>query len=668
MKTRSCVYFFIVIAVLSCKERAVPPAGERAGKVDELISEAMDSLYANLPYSRHLLQQAMQQAPDSLSFHEALNTYAFTCFVADRLDSARTTAQQVQAYTARQNPSDRIYILTASSHNMIGNCYAMGRKQDSALYHYLHALNYYELTSEREKAPDVCMNIADMYMKKGDFANSAQYYRKALFLSDSLGITGRMGFPIYTGLAQLYMELRDFDLSDHYFRLAENQYEERPLNEKFFFCNTRGNYYFFKEEYRQALPWFEKAKTLVTAGGYGFSIHLVNINLGEIYFHLNKPDSALDYLNQAQAYFSRMNEPAFLYHIGTIRAGIALKEDNPAQARRYLQNNGDTIRIEPNLMSIRNRYMQDYFARTGDFEQAYAYLQRNKATDDSIRSERTRMRIAEMDMRYVRDTTLMKKELFIQGQAAHIESLRMRSFIWVMACLLIMAVAGIVYVSMKKQKDLQWMIFHDQMAKLRLTNIRNRISPHFIFNALNREISSAEDPDHSNLKGLVFLLRRSLEMTDRTHVTLFRELEFAEAYIKLEQESLGDDFRLEWQIDPHVDTTAVSVPPMIIQIPVENAMKHALRQKEGEKKLSVRIKKEENGVGITIQDNGPGYFPGKETSSAGTGTGLKVLYQSIDVFNAKNKEKILFHIGRSDEKGLGGAKVTVFIPDNYVFK
>ncbi|MEA5127235.1 MAG: hypothetical protein VB074_03560 [Proteiniphilum sp.] len=63
-----------------------------------------------------------------------------------------------------------------------------------------------------------------------------------------------------------------------------------------------------------------------------------------------------------------------------------------------------------------------------------------------------------------------------------------------------------------------------------------------------------------------------------------------------------------------------------------------------------------------------GYSPGKGNPSAGTGTGLKVLYQSIDLFNHKNKEKILFHILRSDEEGLGGTKVSVYIPDNYTFE
>ena len=48
------------------------------------------------------------------------------------------------------------------------------------------------------------------------------YYRRALFICDSLGLPDRNKFPVYYGLGQTYMELRDFELSNHYYELAGN--------------------------------------------------------------------------------------------------------------------------------------------------------------------------------------------------------------------------------------------------------------------------------------------------------------------------------------------------------------------------------------------------------------------------------------------------------------
>ena len=91
------------------------------------------------------------------------------------------------------------------------------------------------------KIPDIYINIADIYTRKGAYDQRARYFRQALFVSDSLGIMDRMSFPIYFGLGETYMELRDFDLSDHFYRLAEKELDSRNLSEKFTFCNSRGN-------------------------------------------------------------------------------------------------------------------------------------------------------------------------------------------------------------------------------------------------------------------------------------------------------------------------------------------------------------------------------------------------------------------------------------------
>ena len=76
---------------------------------------------------------------------------------------------------------------------------------------------------------------------------------------------------------------------------------------------------------------------------------------------------------------------------------------------------------------------------------------------------------------------------------------------------------------------------------------------------------------------------------------------------------------------------------MIIQIPVENAIKHGLRGTEGKKMLAIDIEDKENDTVITVRNNGTGYKP--RLMSSGTGKGLKVIYQTIELLNIKNKNK-----------------------------
>lgn len=74
----------------------------------------------------------------------------------------------------------------------------------------------------RLPAINVYINLADCYQHQGDYGWAGYHYRKALFLSDSLGVGDKMNYPIYSGLAKLYQELENYSLSDSYFGRQNN--------------------------------------------------------------------------------------------------------------------------------------------------------------------------------------------------------------------------------------------------------------------------------------------------------------------------------------------------------------------------------------------------------------------------------------------------------------
>lgn len=66
------------------------------------------------------------------------------------------------------------------------------------------------------------------------------------------------------------------------------------------------------------------------------------------------------------------------------------------------------------------------------------------------------------------------------------------------------------------------------VSTLRLENIRNRLSPHFIFNVLNQEVVSRKEEEKQELTSLVKLMRRNLELAEQLCVTLDEELDFVQ--------------------------------------------------------------------------------------------------------------------------------------------
>ena len=126
-----------------------------------------------------------------------------------------------------------------------------------------------------------------------------------------------------------------------------------------------------------------------------FYINVCEVNLGEIYLNLGKLDSARFYLERGFRYFYAYDNKTSLYHLTTLRASLALKEGKPAEARRLLDGYTDTVGIDPKIVAIRNRYLQDYFAAVGDYRRAYIYQSRDLALEEKVRNERIRMSAAD---------------------------------------------------------------------------------------------------------------------------------------------------------------------------------------------------------------------------------------------------------------------------------
>jgi tetratricopeptide (TPR) repeat protein len=641
-------------------------------RIDILLSQAKDSLDSNPTFASSKLRCALNLAQDSAYFYKAYISYINYYFTINAYDTAFQMTKRMLHYCT-EPPFTLIKLqYLVQSYNFTGNYYNQMGCPDSAIFYYKLAYKYAQSDTSKMKIPDICINLADMFIRKGDYIHGIFFYRKALFVSDSLHITDKMGFPIYLGLGQAYYAgLRYYNLADNYFNLAEKYYSTRTLNEKFVFCNNHGNSYFYQGKYKEALLWFQKAKALVAPRHVPFSLNLCYTNLGDVYLKLNQLDSAQYFVDKAFVYFSHLKNPTILYYIATIKAGIALKRGDTQLAFQFLDNNRRLGKqIDPEIITLRNKCWEDYYIRIHDFKHAFEYQTLNIKQNDSLRAERMHARIAEIDLRYRQDTIIMKREFHINLQDDQIKTLRLSNYIWLLLWIIALIVTILSYFYKKRIRDLQQIKHQEQIAKLRLQNIRNRISPHFIFNVLNREISTEADKEkHKNLFNLVKVMRHSLELAERTSVSLIEELEFVKIYIDLESKRLGDNFEITWKVDERVDPTILHLPAMMLQIPIENAMKHALRAKIGKKLLSITITAHDNGgIHITIEDNGDGYYPETQKNSDSTGTGLKVLYQTIELLNDKNKEKISFTIANITDTGKTGTRVEIYIPDNYSFE
>ena len=612
--------------------------------------------------------QKMEEAKDSLVKYNYLAMTLKTYLITSQLDSAQIVIQQIHDFIERQHSSSQMADLESECFNMKGNIFARVGNMDSAEICFRKAYELRMRGTRIEVEPDILMNLADANNRLGKLDIGAAWYRRALLMCDSLHIASTKKPPIYYGLAQVYVTMRDFEQCDYYYNLAGESYDSMLPYEKYIYLNNRGTSYYYREDYQTAIKYFQKVIDLVE--GYAdmsFELNLGRLNLGDCYLQLNMVDLAVKYINECQLFFEEMGVSTALYYIDTQKIELALLQKDFQEARRLLSESVVPPGIDPDMVHIRNKYLQQFYEETGNYKRAYHYLQRNNQLDDSIRNERVRMRTADLTLRYQQDSTLIAHRVLLQEQKNKVLVLRQTQFVVFAVAVVSILTAVFLYLYSKKKRALLLARNHRTVSTLRLENIRNRLSPHFIFNMLNREMAERNVEEKQELSSLVKLMRRNLELAEQLCVTLAEELDFVKTYINLERRSLGPDFHSELKIEKDVQPEQIRIPSMMIQIPVENAVKHALREKEGERNLWVSVCRRGNGICIKITDNGGGYRP--DSLNRVTGTGMKVIMQTIRILNNKNKEAIdvLVH-NVSLQSGEMGCEVTFWLPDNYDYR
>ena len=184
--------------------------------------------------------------------------------------------------------------------------------------------------------------------------------------------------------------------------------------------------------------------------------------------------------------------------------------------------------------------------------------------------------------------------------------------------------------------------------KIALQALRREMNPHFIFNSLN---SVNQFIAHNNeleankfLSSYSKLMRNSMENSNKDFIKLNKEIEQLKEYLALEHLRFQDKFSYEINIDENIDTESISVPNMIIQPHLENAIWHGLRYKEEKGWLKLTFSLRETQLIVTIEDNGIGLTKSKEIKTKNQkvhqSRGLTNIKERIALLNQLYKTKI----------------------------
>ncbi len=197
--------------------------------------------------------------------------------------------------------------------------------------------------------------------------------------------------------------------------------------------------------------------------------------------------------------------------------------------------------------------------------------------------------------------------------------------------------------------------------------LQMQINPHFLFNNLNTVSRMAMFEGATNTVEIVDavskVLRFNLSQRDN-FIQLRDELDIIEALDYIHRIKFEDRFRINYNIDK--DLYSIKIPPMIIQLLVENAIKHGFTGTNKEGEIDIKIFREKEFVVIEVEDNGRGICKEK-LASIKRGEDIKKNKYSTGLGLMNVRKRLELYFDRSDllsidsMEGLG-TKVRIFIP------
>ncbi len=187
-----------------------------------------------------------------------------------------------------------------------------------------------------------------------------------------------------------------------------------------------------------------------------------------------------------------------------------------------------------------------------------------------------------------------------------------------------------------RERELRSSQLQGQLEKARLQALKSQLQPHFLFNTLN-SISALMRTDVEAADRMITrlgdLLRTSLETAGTQMTTLSRELEFVNCYIEIEK--IRFEERLTVRLDIAPETLDATVPHLLLQPLVDNAIKHGIAKLVAGGEIQVSSRSDDSDLHLEVRDNGPGFRDAGQNPSRGLG--LRITRERLETIYGQNQ-------------------------------
>lgn len=508
--------------------------------------------------------------------------------------------------------------------NCIGNSYYQQSIYDKAIAHYTKALSIAEKLNDTKNIVIGKNNLGNLYVRTNQPEKALPILKEA----DAILVQSGQEYTqnraaILTNIGGLYSSLKKHKEAIQYHKKTLELCKKLKISFGIAIatCNI-GEEYVKLQDYKTAYDYLKKSQLLSEKEGFDNFLGQNYKNIGVVLWHQNKKEEALEYLKKAIVVCEKTNEQNEII---------------------------ETLEKQ-----------QQFYAESNDYKNAYLAGLKLAQVNHSVIGIEKQKAVSEINTKYETE----KKQNHIvslqkDNEIANLENKRQKSIVLSLSLFILSALIFGYFIfnrfKIKKQNELlklqlqeaeKTILAEKKASQSELKALKSQMNPHFFFNALNTiqsYIATNETEEATDyLNKFSKLTRMILEMTDKNWITIDEEIKMQTLYLNLQKTRLSNfDFQINIK-KPSIHNA--TIPTMLLQPYIENAVIHGLAHKVGMKNLRVDFEiNTNNQMEINIKDNGIGLIKANEinqkNTNKNTSFATKATLERLEIIN-RNDLKI----------------------------
>ncbi|MBI2418124.1 MAG: histidine kinase [Ignavibacteriales bacterium] len=422
--------------------------------------------------------------------------------------------------------------------------------------------------------------------------------------------------------------------------------------------------------YTASLGSFKKSLHFALQSKDSTRIVLALRRLAWNHYILKNYDSAIYHYNRVVPIASALQIQTTVANAYSNLGSIYRDKGDFAAAGRYFEKGIGLCLAINDLYDLGAIYldMSKMYERQGNITKAYECLLLNKRYNDLYMIRNPSSGYVDAQVKY----QTFKKERDLENLSNTLQQHQFFTYALAAALVLFLIIGILLYRQFRMNAKRKISDMNHQISEITQKNLRQQMNPHFIFNTLNsiQYYMYQHDKIATNeyLTKFSSLMRKILDNSEQTTVSIKEELDALQLYLELEQLRFKDKFSFILKIDENIDTLDYKIPTMFIQPFVENAIGHGLMHRETGGLLQIQLLLRDDFFECIIEDNGIGREASKEINRKKQpdhqSLGIKITQSRLNLVNTLYGKSM--RIEYTDLKAAdgtpAGTKVIIHIP------